>query len=366
MDSRQRFLNTLKGLPIDRFFRYDHGPWPSTRERWLKEGYPADAEFGTYFDMDPMIRFAINSGYCDSPYHPKFEQETLSEDDDYILYRDGDGIIKRVLKTQADTSMPQFVQYPVKSRQDWPKILERLDPADALERIGDPAPLIQQCADPTVPTMLPICGAFGHPRNLLGDEGLSYILYDDPLLLHEILDNWCELYIALLAKLTSFVRVDSLLVWEDMCYKGGPLISPAHFRTFMLPRYKRLFEAARGYGVEGIIVDSDGDVLQMIPLFVEGGADCIMPFEVQAGMDVVQIRERFGRTFCIKGGIDKRALAVDKASIRAEVERVVPYFVRSGHYIPTLDHTVPINVPLENYRYYLQVLREYDAVGGIP
>ena len=108
MDSRQRFLNTLKGLPIDRFFRYDHGPWPSTRERWLKEGYPADAVFGTYFDMDPMTRFAINSGYCDSPYHPKFDQETLSEGEAHILYRDGDGIIKRVLKTQTDTSMPNL------------------------------------------------------------------------------------------------------------------------------------------------------------------------------------------------------------------------------------------------------------------
>ena len=82
------------------------------------------------------------------------------------------------------------------------------------------------------------------------------------LLLHEILDNWCELYIALLAKLTTFVRVDSLLVWEDMCYKG-PLIS----RTFA-PLCFRATNAClrrRGVWVEGIIVDSDGDVLQMIP-----------------------------------------------------------------------------------------------------
>jgi len=70
--------------------------------------------------------------------------------------------------------------------------------------------------------------------------------------------------------------------------------------------------------------------------------NCMMPFEVQAGMDVVALRQQYGNAFCIIGGIDKRALAQDEAAIDAEMERVVPTFLDSGMFIPTLDHTAPI------------------------
>ena len=367
MNSRERFLNSLLGGPVDRFFRYEHGCWPSTRERWLLEGYPAEAGcyhddpgFRAFFQMDPLVRIKINSGYTDSPYQPKFERRALEESREHLLYVDEDGITKRVLRRNEDTSMPQFVRFPVAGREDWRRVRARLNPDDAPARIGDRAALLQQCSDPEVATLLPICGAFGHPRNLLGDEGLSFVLYDDPALLHEILENWYELYVKLIRALTALVRVDAVLIWEDMCYKGGPLISPAHVRAFMLPYYKRFIREARDCGVQGIIVDTDGNALSLIPLFLEAGVNALMPFEVQAGMDVVRIRREFGPSFCIIGGIDKRALAQGRAAIEAEVARVVPHFLKSGRYIPTLDHTVPTDVSLASFQYYLQVLRRYE------
>jgi uroporphyrinogen decarboxylase len=364
MTSRERFLRSLRGGAVDRFFRYDHGPWPSTRQRWIGEGYPPDAEFGDYFRMDPLVRIMINSGYTDSPYYPAFEQTVLEETDEYRLCSDADGIIKKVLKKHTDTSMPQFLRFPVTGRENWPRMLRHLDPTDAGKRIGDAAALVSKCSDPSVPTMLPICGVFGHPRNLLGDEGLAYVIYDDPGLLEEILANWTDLYVELLAKLTAIIRVDSMLIWEDMCYKGGPLISPEHFRRFMLKPLTKVIQTARRCGVEGIILDTDGDCLKMIPLFLEAGVDCLMPFEVQAGMDVVKIRGEYGPGFTIMGGLDKRALARDRRAIQAEVDRVLPYFLESGRFFPTLDHTVPIDVPLVNFRYYLECVRSYEDSAG--
>ncbi len=237
--------------------------------------------------------------------------------------------------------------------------MRRLDPADTPQRIGDVSSLTGMCRDATVPTMLPLCGAFGHPRNLLGDEGLSYALYDSPDLIEEILANWLELYTRLILELSAKIRIDSILIWEDMCYKTGPLIDPGQFRRFMLPSYKRLIAHARACGVTCVIVDSDGNVMKMIPLFIEAGVDCLMPFEVQAGMDVVEIRRQFGDSFCIMGGIDKRALAYGKREIEEEVDRVVPSFI--DRFIPTLDHTVPTNVSMANYKMYLEHLRSFEA-----
>jgi uroporphyrinogen decarboxylase len=360
MTSRERFLNSLLGGPVDRLFRYEHGYWPSTRQRWIGEGYPPDADFFQYFQMDPLIRFTINSGYTDSPYYPPLPEEVLEETDKHVIFRDNQGIVKKNLKANFDTSMPQFLKFPVANRMDWSVMVRFLNPADNISRIGDVESLKHLTADPDIPTLLPICGAFGHPRNLFGDEELCFVMYDDPNLLHEILDNWCELYVDLIRRLTSSVRVDSLLIWEDMCYKNGPLISPSHFREFLLPRYKSLIEACRVFGVRAILVDTDGDCLSLIPLFLEAGVDAIFPFEVQAGMDVTAIRRQFGSSFGIIGGIDKRALAKDKQAIEREVNRVVPFFRESGRFIPTLDHTIPIDVPLNHFNYYLECVRRYE------
>ena len=104
-------------------------------------------------------------------------------------------------------------------------------------------------------------------------------------------------------------------------------------------------------------VDTDGDLTKLIDKFVKAGVNMLWPFEVQAGMDVLEVRKRWPREFAIWGGIDKRALAIDRHAIRAEVMRVVPPMLEYGGYLPTLDHAVPPDVPLENWTYYLELVR---------
>lgn len=359
MTPRQRFINSLRGGDCDRFFRYEHGPWPTTWKRWCAEGYPSDAGFQDFFSMDPLVRININSGYTNSPYWPPFSEVTLEENSEHRLYSGTDGVVKREFKVNADTSMPQFVRFPVTNRREWREVSHRLDAADAPARIGDVAQLRTACGRSDVAALLPICGAFGHPRNLLGDEGLSYVIYDDPALLEEILDGWLNLYTALLRALTADVRVDALLIWEDMCYRNGPLISPAHFEAFMLPRYQKLIAAARSCNIEAIIVDTDGDCLKLIRLLLDAGIDCLMPFEVQAGMDVAAIGRQYPE-LGIMGGLDKRALTRGRESIKREVDRVLPFFRRRGRFVPTLDHTIPPDVSLASFQWYLECVRQYE------
>ncbi len=100
-----------------------------------------------------------------------------------------------------------------------------------------------------------------------------------------------------------------------------------------------------------ILVDSDGNVDKLIPLWLEAGLDGVYPLEVAAGMDVVDLRRRYGERLVIKGGIDKRVLAQGKAAIDAELARVMP-LVEQGRYIPTIDHAVPPDVPYANMCHY--------------
>ena len=71
------------------------------------------------------------------------------------------------------------------------------------------------------------------------------------------------------------------------------MVSLEIIREFVLPYYKWFTDFLRGRGVEIIFVDTDGDCWDLIPLFLEGGATGMYPFEVHTGMDVVEVRKKF-------------------------------------------------------------------------
>jgi uroporphyrinogen decarboxylase len=135
----------------------------------------------------------------------------------------------------------------------------------------------------------------------------------------------------------------------------GPLVSPDQFREFALPHYQRVCAWLRGQGIQHIGLDSDGDISSLIPIWLDGGINMLWPFEVQSGMDVVEVRRTYGHDLVIMGGIDKRAVAQGGTAMRAEVDRVMP-LVEDGGYIPELDHSVPPDVSWPAFCEYLGYL----------
>lgn len=149
------------------------------------------------------------------------------------------------------------------------------------------------------------------------------------------------------------VEIDCFSFAEDFAYKAGPLISPEIFRKFFLPRYRQLTDFLKAQGVPSIWLDTDGNFEVLIPLLLEAGITCVWPLEVASGMDPVALRKKYGQDLVLSGGIDKRALAKSRQEIEQELTSKLPYLLEQGGYIPTLDHSVPPDVPLDNYRYYL-------------
>ena len=137
------------------------------------------------------------------------------------------------------------------------------------------------------------------------------------------------------------------------------MISPAAFREFMLPYYRRLTGFFGDHDIRTMIVDTDGDCMRLIPLFLEAGLTGVYPFEVQAGMDVLEVRKRFP-TLQILGGIDKRVLAegVSWDEIDRELERKLSILLPLGGYVPYADHLIPPNVPWRNFEHYRRRVRE--------
>ena len=193
----------------------------------------------------------------------------------------------------------------------------------------------------------------------MGVENVSYLLYDDPGLFDEIVTVIADCIIGTLERtLQSGVQFDACAIWEDMCYNAGPLLSPAHFEQFLSPHYRRITDLVHKHGVDVVWVDCDGKIDSLLPLWLDAGINCMLPVEIGAwNADPIQFRQEYGRDLLMMGGMDKRILARSMRDIRQEVLRLAP-LVEEGGYIGFCDHLVPPDVPLENYLYFLEIVRE--------
>jgi len=363
MNARERFLATCRFEPVDRPFRWETiGFWPETIDRWHKEGLPEEAEELSalvHFGMD--LRMLITLGNFDDPgLYPRFDERIVEETDHYRIRRTEFGAVIKEFK-DGQSALPQFLEFPVKDMRSFEDIKQRLDPSTPARLGTDWEYSSRVYNESEFPVFVYVCGLFGLARHLLGFDNLMLAYYDMPDLIHAIGEQWTSMHTTLLERIAASVKVDAIDFWEDMAYRNGPMIGPKIFRKFMSPYYKRVIDCAGSLGIEVFEVDSDGNIDVLIPLFLETGVNMLLPFEVQAGMDVREVRRKYGKPLVIQGGLDKLKLAVDFDAIKEEVESKVPQLLREGGYIPSLDHNVPPDVPLKNFEYYLNLVRE---IGG--
>ena len=352
MTSRERFLATMYYKTVDRAPYRGTGGWPETVERWKREGY--DPERPPVFETDPWV----SHNHWFFP-HPPFERTVVEEDGHTVTYINHEGILMRERKDQPASSMPQFLRFPVETREDFRRFWqERMQP-DLSGRIGaDWRQKLAAYRDRDYPLVIIADrwgGFFGPLRNLTGVEHLCTSLYTDPGFVEEMMDATADFIIAMMDQILDCTTIDVFGFWEDMAFKTGPLIGADMVRRYMLPRYRRVVEFLRGRGVDLISLDSDGDISTLIPVWLDAGINILYPFEVQCGMDVVRVRREYGRELRMWGGIDKRALAESQEAIDRELARVAP-LVREGGYIPSPDHSLPPDVPYANYCYYMERL----------
>lgn len=338
-----------EGLPTDKNIEElkNANPEPGVPGGWGPVNinlHPQDVDVARYFDFD------LKSAAVPLDFSPFRKQITIEETDEYIIYVDQFGIKKKELKKLV--AMPLFMEYPVKDRGDFDLIRnmytdryeERLYPnwVGEVKRYRREGYVVWLYND--------FWGFFGVLRQLMGLERLSIMFYDDPKFIKDILEFYTGYTLKFWSYILGKVKVDYALIWEDMAYKKTSMISPLMFKEFLLPYYKQLAHFLKNNGVDKVFVDCDGNVEVLIPLWIEGGVDGVYPMEVQAGMNVADIRKKYPELL-ICGGIDKKALARTKQDIDRELEKA-EFVLKSGGYIPFVDHAIPVDVSWENFKYY--------------
>lgn len=383
MNIREKFNSVVNFDKEGQIPNWEFGYWPDAIYRWYDEGLPkinppdiidyvqwvhgeSDPPQDVFQDIlkcygdDVREYFGFDERVHSAPLKahslPLFDEEVYEEDEETTVFkRDYDG---KVVKTRKDgTSMPSFLEYPVKSRKDFEKIKERFDPDYPSRTPENFDQIIEEYRNrdyvlQTGGTLF--SGFFSILREMMGLESTVIKFFDDPKLIIEMMEFFTDYHIRLNSKVASKVEVDYVYIWEDMSYKNDPLISPAHFKEFILPYYKKFTSAMKEYGVKNFFVDTDGNCTELIPLFIEGGVTGLLPFEVASGMDIEKVRAQYP-DLVIMGGLDKVALAKGKDEIRREIKKAEKVLATGG-YIPYTDHAVPPEVSFENYKFFREEL----------
>ncbi len=330
-------------------------------EAWAEQGMPPDADLVELFDFDPPGKFSLGQlGWCEAGLCPVFETRVLEDRGDYELVQDFAGRHVLCFKGRRDGFMPEYVDHPVKDMRSFEEQIHwRMDPASP-ERYTDLEVRMEAARDAAGRGLMitqNLVGGYMYLRSLMGPEDLLYAFHDKPEVVHACMEAWLALADAVTARHQEYVTIDEFFIGEDICYKGGSLISPRMMKEFLFPYYQQLVENIKTRQLDParhlyVQVDTDGFADPVIPLYREAiGMDVMSPFEVAAGCDVVRTGQQYP-DLAIFGGIDKRVLAQGRAAIDDMLERIIPVMRARGGYIPTCDHGVPAEVPYADYLYY--------------
>lgn len=279
----------------------------------------------------------------------------LEDTPEYTISLNHMGIKQKLIKKSATLPLP--LEHPVKTSDDWLKVKHWYTFDESrinVEKIKEQKKLF----DKGYLTLLAIPGGFDEPRVLMGEENLCIAYYDEPELIKDMLDTFTDTALKTIERVGDIIPIDQISVHEDLAGKSGPLIGPNLINEFIAPYYSKVWDCAKSYGAKMFSQDSDGNINSVIDAFIYCGINSFFPLEPAAGMDIVELRKKYGNKICLKGGIDKYVLTKSKDDIKAELEYKMSPQMLGGGTIFALDHRIPNGAPIENYRFYVEYGRQ--------
>jgi len=363
LDRMKKALRHQEGdrVPISDFF------WGSFLDRWRNElGLAPDTDIYRYYDLDWM-NFNPNLDPHIKPF------EILKETDEEIVVRTG---FEAVIQKMLAYPMPSFRKFDTDTIEkmeafqfDDPWDERRYFAAgdDQINGVGDgfvrnlPA-FVERLrgAWPDFPTFGGVCEGHEMLWRIIGSENtlLWMGLHPDHIARFVERINAFALEIVKAQIKAADGMLDGMVIWGDVAYKNGMLFSPAFWRKHFKPGVKALIDECHAHGLP-VIYHGCGNVNQIFEDFIELGVDAYNPLEAKAGLDVIDLRRRFGHRIGFCGNMDVMVWANGSREEIKAATLTKLNAAKGGGFIFQSDHSVPSSVSGENYDYVVRLVKDY-------
>ncbi len=348
-------------VPISDFF------WGSFIKRWQEElNLPTDANPYYYYDLDWIVTLPNMD-----PHIKSFE--TLKEDEEEVVVKTG---FEAVIRKKFDFPMPEQMSWDT----DTIEKLEAFafdDPFDKrryfkagdnqIAGVGDGFQRNSPAWVETVKSLRPDFPVYGSIiecseclTRLTGQaNALLWIgMYDDRM--GKAINRIGEFYLKCAEAQIQAAGdlLDGMVIWGDVAYKNDMFFSPDYWRQYFKPWVKAIADLAHQNGLD-VIYHGCGNVRKILSDFIDIRIDAYNPLEAKAGLDVVELRKKYGHRIAFCGNSNIQIWETgDQELIRKEVLQKLNA-AKGGGFIFQSDHSVSSSVSGKNYDYIVRLVREY-------
>jgi len=348
-------------VPISDFY------WGSFIERWKEEkGLPADTDIYKYYDMDWIVTI-----HNMDPHIKDFE--IIEETDEEVTVRTG---FEAILRKKFNDPMPEFIAFETDTIEK-AEAFEFDDPTapkrffeggdnqiagvgDGYARNSPPWTDTIQSLYPDIPVYGSQCEANEYMTRIVGPENLLMWAGLYPERFGNFVKRTNEWALEMLKAMIKAAdgKIDGVVIWGDVAYRKDIFFRPEYWRKYYKPGLAEMIAVCHDAGLP-VIYHGCGNVKRIFEDFIEIGVDAYNPLEAKAGMDVVELRKKYGHQIGFCGNMDVMEWSGDtKEELKASVLRKLNA-AKGGGMIFQSDHSVPSNVSAENYEYVVNLVREY-------
>jgi len=338
---------TLEHREPDRVPIHD-SVWAATVSRWHKEGLPEEIPVSEYFDYE-IVGFGADLS-------PRFPVKVLERNETYIVETTPYGGIRRNFRDYSTT--PEIIDWPVKSKEDWYKIKDRLQPN--ITRVNWVSSLNDYSRTYGDGKFVTYSAAMGYDQfqSYIKTEELLILLVEDPEWAKDMFRTHAILLIEMAKIMMEYgFKFDGAFLYNDMGYRNGLLFSPRTYQEVLQETDAMVCEFFHKNNMP-VILHSCGNVKELIPYLIDAGFDCLQPLEVKAGMDLLELKPEYGDKISFMGGIDVRKMT-DPVAIEEEISRKFEVAKKGGGYIYHSDHSIPKNISFEDYNRVISLVKKY-------
>ncbi|NLO75040.1 MAG: hypothetical protein GX100_13160 [candidate division WS1 bacterium] len=351
MTSHERFKRMFEHREADRVPFID-GPWLATIERWHREGLPEDVPWDVYFDVDKTVGIGADNS-------PRYETQVIEETEEYRIETTRWGATMKNFKHSAST--PEFLGFTVTTPDKWREAKARMVPSR--DRVDWDYLKANYAAWREQGYWITGGGWFGFDVThsyTVGTERLLMAMLEDPEWVSEMFNHFLDVNLALLDMIWDEGYTFDCYSWpDDMGYKYHQFFSLKTYRELLKPVQARAIEWAHRKGIFAEL-HSCGNVMPLVPEFVEIGLDGLNPLEVKAGMDPIALKQEHGDRLLLHGGINA-LFYNDIEAVEAQMREMVPVLKQGGGYICGSDHSVPSSISLKDFGRVVELAKELGS-----
>ena len=201
--------------------------------------------------------------------------------------------------------------------------------------------------------------ALSNPRYLRGTEDFFVDMLTNPKFAHEITEMALSYEIEVVKKAID-AGAEIVMFGDDYAYNSGPLISPSHFKEFVLPGLQKMVDTVHDRGAY-CVKHTDGNIMPIMDMIIETGIDGINPIDPIAGMDIQKIKKMYGNRVCIVGNIDCGDLLTNGTpeQVTSAVKTCILAAAPGGGHILSSSNSIHSDVKPENFLAMLEATKKF-------